>query len=31
VARGNYVTLWRRQSDGTWKVAADIGNQAASR
>lgn len=31
VARGNYVTLWHRQSDGTWKVAADIGNQAASR
>jgi uncharacterized protein (TIGR02246 family) len=29
--RGNYVTLWRRQSDGTWKVAADIGNQAAPR
>jgi uncharacterized protein (TIGR02246 family) len=28
--RGNYVTIWQRQSDGTWKVAADIGNQAAS-
>lgn len=27
--RGNYVTIWRRQSDGSWKVAADIGNQAA--
>jgi ketosteroid isomerase-like protein len=26
--RGNYVTIWRRQSDGSWKVAADIGNQA---
>ncbi len=30
VARGNYVTLWRRQSDGSWKVALDIGNQAAA-
>lgn len=28
LGRGNYVTLWRRQPDGTWKVAADIGNQA---
>lgn len=28
VGRGNYVSLWRRQPDGTWKVAADIGNQA---
>ena len=26
--RGNYVTIWQRQSDGTWKVAADIGNQS---
>lgn len=25
--RGNYVTIWRRQTDGSWKVAADIGNQ----
>lgn len=31
VARGNYVTIWRRQSDGSWKVAVDIGNQAAAR
>ncbi len=29
LGRGHYVTIWRRQSDGTWKVAADIGNQAA--
>jgi len=28
--RGNYVTIWQRQSDGTWKVAADIGNPAAT-
>jgi ketosteroid isomerase-like protein len=25
-ARGNYVTIWRRQPDGSWKVSADIGN-----
>ena len=24
---GNYVTIWRRQADGSWKVAVDIGNQ----
>jgi ketosteroid isomerase-like protein len=29
VGRGNYVTLWRRQADGTWKAVVDIGNQAA--
>jgi ketosteroid isomerase-like protein len=29
LGRGNYVTIWERQSDGTWKVVADIGNQAA--
>lgn len=23
---GKYVTVWRRLSDGRWKVAADIGN-----
>ena len=23
---GNYVTIWRRGQDGTWKVAVDIGN-----
>ena len=23
---GNYVTIWRRQADGSWKVAVDIGN-----
>jgi ketosteroid isomerase-like protein len=26
---GNYVTVWRRQDDGNWKVAVDIGNQDA--
>jgi ketosteroid isomerase-like protein len=29
LGRGNYVTIWRRQSDGTWKVVVDIGNQGA--
>ncbi len=24
--RGNYVTIWRKQPDGSWKVAIDIGN-----
>jgi ketosteroid isomerase-like protein len=26
---GNYVTIWRRQRDGSWKVAVDIGNPDA--
>ncbi|MDH3497248.1 MAG: nuclear transport factor 2 family protein [Gemmatimonadota bacterium] len=26
--RGNYVSIWRRQPDGTWKVVIDIGNTA---
>jgi len=26
--RGRYLTVWRRQADGTWKVLADIGNVA---
>ena len=25
-ARGSYVTIWRRQADGTWNVVVDIGN-----
>jgi ketosteroid isomerase-like protein len=29
VARGNYVTIWRTQRDGSWKVAVDIGNDGA--
>jgi uncharacterized protein (TIGR02246 family) len=24
--RGKYVTVWKKQADGTWKVAADIFN-----
>lgn len=23
---GNYVTIWRKQKDGSWKAAVDIGN-----
>jgi len=26
VRKGSYVTLWRKQSDGAWKVALDIGS-----
>jgi ketosteroid isomerase-like protein len=26
VARGKYVTIWRRAPSGEWKVALDIGN-----
>jgi ketosteroid isomerase-like protein len=24
--RGRYVTIWRRQPDGSWQVFRDIGN-----
>lgn len=27
VAAGHYVTIWRRQPDGSWRVAVDIGNE----
>jgi ketosteroid isomerase-like protein len=23
---GKYMTVWHRESDGTWKVIADMGN-----
>ena len=26
--RGMYVTVWRRQPDGSWKVVADVGTSA---
>ena len=26
---GSYLTVWRKNSDGTWKVEADIGNPAS--
>ena len=25
VAHGNFVTVWKKQADGTWKVAVDLG------
>ena len=25
-SNGTYVTIWRKQDDGSWKVAVDIGN-----
>ncbi|HEY7027088.1 MAG TPA: DUF4440 domain-containing protein [Gemmatimonadales bacterium] len=24
--RGKYLTVWRRQADGSWKAEADVGN-----
>jgi len=27
LSQGNYVTIWRRQADGAWRVAVDIGNR----
>jgi ketosteroid isomerase-like protein len=26
VSRGSYVTIWRKQADGAWKVVLDVGN-----
>jgi uncharacterized protein (TIGR02246 family) len=26
VRRGKYVTIWKKQADGNWKVVVDIGN-----
>lgn len=26
LSHGNYVTIWRKQADGSWKAAVDIGN-----
>jgi ketosteroid isomerase-like protein len=30
VATGKYVTIWRKQADGTWKVVFDGGNPDSS-
>ena len=27
VTTGKYLTVWRKQGDGSWKVEADIGNE----
>ena len=26
MVQGSYVTIWRKQPDGSWKVALDVGN-----
>ena len=28
--RGKYVVVWKKQADGSWKVAADIDNRDAA-
>ncbi|PYX88395.1 MAG: nuclear transport factor 2 family protein, partial [Acidobacteria bacterium] len=28
VRYGKYATVWKKQKDGTWKVAMDMGNSA---
>ena len=28
VRYGKYTTIWKKQSDGTWKIALDMGNNA---
>jgi ketosteroid isomerase-like protein len=27
VSRGKYLTVWKRQADGTWKWVTDLGNE----
>ncbi|MCJ7498136.1 MAG: DUF4440 domain-containing protein [candidate division Zixibacteria bacterium] len=27
IAKGTYITIWKKQVDGTWKVVLDTGNQ----
>lgn len=29
-AQGRYVTIWRRQPDGSWKIVMDLGNPTSS-
>ncbi len=28
---GKYVTVWKKQSDGSWKFVVDVGNQSPAR
>lgn len=30
VGQGRYVTIWRKQPDGSWKVVMDLGNPTAA-
>ncbi len=25
---GKYVTIWKKQADGTWKFVVDVGNKS---
>ena len=29
IVNGHYVTIWKKQDDGTWKVAVDAGGPSA--
>jgi ketosteroid isomerase-like protein len=31
IRKGTYMTVWRREKDGRWKVVADLGSQEPSR
>jgi ketosteroid isomerase-like protein len=30
VQTGNYITVWKKQADGSWKVQSDFGSQATT-
>jgi ketosteroid isomerase-like protein len=31
LTQGKYVSIWHRQADGSWKLALELGNEAAQR
>jgi ketosteroid isomerase-like protein len=31
VSHGNYTSIWKKQSDGSWKVVLDMGNASAEK